>query len=115
MTLFADPSPPPLPKVIDLRQADALATDWPEADLVLTDPPWSYKQGCGASTAAEHYAGLSTVEIADFLGTLQAPRLAMWLTWPLLGEWVEASRGWAWGRSKTGGSWSKSGANDTGH
>ncbi|MDX5318864.1 MAG: site-specific DNA-methyltransferase, partial [Actinomycetes bacterium] len=49
---------------------------------------------------------------------LRAPRLAMWCTWPLLGEWaatVRAPSPWPWGMETTGGAWVKSGPGDTGH
>jgi hypothetical protein len=106
---------PTIPEGIDLRCSDARDTDWPPADLVLTDPPWTYHQSHGESVAADHYAGLSVPEIVAVLDKLQAPRLAMWCTWPLLGEWVAASRGWSWGEVVTGGAWVKSQAGDLGH
>ena len=102
--------------MIDLLCADARAIDWPAADLVLTDPPWTYTQHHGATVAGDHYTGLRPIEIAEILVGLDARRLTMWCTWPLLGEWEDASRGWVrWGRPKTGGAWVKSGPGDTGH
>jgi len=110
------PRIPAMPDVIDLRCADARDVDWPEADLVLTDPPWTYTQAHGASVAGDHYVGLAHVEIAGILGRLQALRMAMWCTWPLLGEWTQATENWAsWGRPTTGGAWVKSRAGDSGH
>ncbi|MDX5318077.1 MAG: hypothetical protein LPK38_01760, partial [Actinomycetes bacterium] len=60
--MLLQPRTPTLPDVIDLRCADAREVDWPEADLVLTDPPWSYTQAHGASTAGDHYAGMDVDE-----------------------------------------------------
>lgn len=103
--------------VIDLRLASCADVDWPEADLVIADPPWSYVQKIGASRADNHYNCAPTSELAAFVGSLasRAPRLALWLTWPLLGEWERATRGWAWGSPVTGGAWTKSRAGDAGH
>ena len=113
--MLLEPKRPTLPDLVDLRCADACDVEWPAADLVLTDPPWSYTEHHGATAAEDHYDGLTAPEIAVLLDGLQAPRLAMWLTWPLLGEWVEASDGWSWGAPVTGGAWCKSGPGDTGH
>ena len=94
------PRTPPAREGIEIRLADARDVDWPIADLVLTDPPWTYTQRTGESTADDHYTGLPAQEIAYILGSMRAPRLAMWATWPLLGEWWQACatvRGsWPW-------------------
>lgn len=100
---------------ITLHCADAREVEWPAADMVLTDPPWRYHQRFGGSAAANHYDGLSTREVAELLEAMPAPRLAMWLTWPLLGEWMRATERWKWGPPKTGGAWTKSRPNDSGH
>lgn len=113
--MLLPPRTPTLPDEVDLRRADAWDIEWPVADLVLTDPPWSYTQGHGATVAADHYAGMSPASIAHLLVGLRAPRLAMWATWPLLAEWTEAAAGWSWGTPTTGGAWVKSGPGDTGH
>lgn len=101
-------SPPvaPVPPSVDLRCCSCTDVDWPEADLVLTDPPWVYERAIGD---APPYAGLSIPEIVAHLDRLRAPRLAMWCTGPKLGEWVEASRGWSWGRVVSVGVWAKVG------
>jgi N6-adenosine-specific RNA methylase IME4 len=114
------PVTPALPSVIDIRCADARDVEWPDADLVLTDPPWVYRLNHTESYSGpmpnDIYAGLSCVEIAAILGALVAPRMAMWATWPLLAEWSQATENWAaWGRPTTGGAWVKSGPGDSGH
>lgn len=108
--LLAAPKPPTHP-MIDLRCCSCEAIDWPEADLVLTDGPWVYTQHHGATVASDHYECLPTERIVSILDRLRAPRLALWMTGPLLGEWVEASRGWSWGPIVSVGSWGKT----TGH
>jgi len=116
--MLLEPRQPTLPPIIDLRCADARDVDWPDADLVLTDPPWTYASDLGVASvsAHNHYTGLSCVEIAAILGALVAPRMAMWATWPLLAEWSQATENWAtWGRPKTGGAWVKSQPGDRGH
>lgn len=105
----------PLDSRIDLRCCGCEAVDWPEADLVIADPPWVYRQKYGAS--APPYPVLTTADIVRQLGGLRAPRMALWITWPLMPEWVEATSGagraWPW-RWKTGGAWAKSDGR-TGH
>lgn len=106
-------SRPPVSPLIDLRCTDCAMVDWPDADLVIADPPWLYTQAHGATEAADHYAGLPVGTIATHLEALRqrAPLLAVWLTWPLLGEWQRA-----WPHAPTtGGAWAKSGPGDTGH
>lgn len=118
LTRDAEPS---LPDGIDLRCGSCADVAWPAADLVVADPPWSYTRAfrpVDASTTGlpdDHYACLSTTEIAHTLAAMPGRRLALWLTWPLLGEWVHASAGWSWGSPVSGGAWTKSGAGDRGH
>jgi hypothetical protein len=66
--------------------------DWPEADLVIADPPWSYVQRIGESRAENHYRVVPTSQIV---------------------AWLE--REWDWGSPVTGGAWCKSGEGDEGH
>lgn len=101
--------------MIALHCMDAAAVHWPDADLVIADPPWSYGQRIGAGCAEDHYAGVPTERIAALLDAIPARRLALWCTWPLLGEWTSATAGWSWGRPRTGGAWTKSAPGDTGH
>lgn len=113
-----DPSPPaaPLPPArdgIDLRCCSCADVDWPEADLVIADPPWRYRGAVDSGTVpTDHYTDLATDEIAAMLRPLRArvPLLALWVTWPLLGEWWRA-----WDEDPvTGAAWTKSGPGDTG-
>lgn len=96
------------PELVDLRRASCTEVDWPRADLVIADPPWRYSQSFG-KRADDHYDDLSIEDIVAHLAPLaeRAPRLALWITWPLQAEWIEATRGWAWGRHVTGGCWTK--------
>ena len=111
---------PTLPGV-DLRLCSvddliADATLHGQAALILADPPWSYTQDPGATSAADHYDGLPVDAIARSLAAarvLARPgcRLGVWSTWPLDEEWMRAVlryEGWPW-RYLTGGSWIKLG------
>lgn len=102
------PSRPALPAVIDLRCCGCEAIDWPDADLIIADPPWKYTQAVGDAVP---YNGLSVPEIVAHLARMRARRLALWVTWPLLAEWWAA-----FPRTPvSGGTWSKSLHGDTGH
>jgi hypothetical protein len=145
MNLFATlPKPPSLlSRGIDLRNCDtaemmaSLADGC--ADLVVADPPWTYsttlrdafgdlnpaERAAGkpsiprytTGSPSDYYATMTTKQIADQVAQAHriARRLALWLTWPLLGEWERSSRGWAWGPPVSGGAWVKSGEGDAGH
>ena len=107
------PRSPPRHPLIDLRCCSCTDVDWPEADLVIADPPWRYEQAIGEGTADDHYDGLEVSQIVAHLEPLyrRSPLLALWLTWPLLGEWQAA-----WSPAPTTGlAWTKSGPADTGH
>lgn len=111
--MLLPPVRPPLSSLVDLRLGDC--SD-PEtgiasvcADLVIADPPWTYHQQAGQADPGAHYGCLSTSTIVEHLTLARGARLALWLTWPLLGEWEAATRGWAWGPPVTGGAWGKSG------
>ena len=112
MTLLTPKAPPRHP-LIDLRCASCTDVDWPKADLVIADPPWTYTQVQGDAAPGDRYACLSVEDIALHLYALypRTPLLALWLTWPLLGEWSAA---W-FPRPTTGGAWTKSGEGDAGH
>lgn len=105
--------------MIDLRCASAeeVITDVRGASLIVADPPWEYRNTGLSGAACGHYS-LSTVgRIRDVLHTahlsaLPNARLAMWATWPLMGEWMAATASkdravWAWGAMMTGGAWLK--------
>lgn len=117
-TLLAPVRPPRRPG-IDLRCASVTDITWPRADLVIADPPWRYSQGFGASGADDHYDTLPTETIMGHLECLAAvaPRLALWITAPLLDEWVKATANsfWSWGPIRSMGTWVKSGEEDSGH
>lgn len=115
--LFADPTPPPTPERIELRCCSLEDVDWPEADLVIADPAWKYSQRFAEGCADDHYVTVPTPKVVEHLERFArlAPRLALWVTGPLLDEWTEASRGWAWGGPVTVGTWTKSDEGDAGH
>ena len=107
---------PPLSALVDLRLGDCsdplAGVGSVRADLVIADPPWTYHGGAPASANTDpsaHYDCLPTAAIVEHLTQARGDRLALWVTWPLLGEWEAATRGWAWGPPVTGGAWSKSG------
>lgn len=97
-------APSPL---VDLRCCSCVDVDWPTADLAVADPPWQYRQRYGASEPP--YPVIRTADIVRQIATLRAARLALWITWPLMPEWLEATAAvdWPW-RWVTGGVWLKS-------
>ena len=115
---------PPLPSSIDLRCCDVRellksgAAALGRVSLVVADPPWLYHQAPGHSADPSlHYGGLSDraiVEILDMAyGAIgERGRLALWATWPKLGEYEDAKRGrpFRW-RYVSGGAWVKTGGN----
>lgn len=122
------PVQPPTHPLVDLRCCSCEDVDWPEADLVIADPPWTYTGGHSAPAAtdpSDHYRVLPTSVIARHVRAVarQAPLLALWVTWPLLAEWWsawEASAPEDWGAAGrkgpvTGLAWVKSGADNGGH
>jgi hypothetical protein len=133
--LFDDPKPPnPIGRGIDLRLCsctdERFLRDARGAALVIADPPWSYVQRIGASRASNHYDCLSIGTILMHLAALEARRMALWVTEPLVDDWIAATvrardeERWRWGRSVAGGAWIKSGdpaawktadASDEGH
>lgn len=113
--MLLPPVRPPLSSLVDLRLGDCSdpATGIASvcADLVIADPPWTYHGGAPSGSTSDpawHYSCLPTSTIAEHLTLARGARLALWLTWPLLGEWEAATRGWAWGPPITGGAWAKS-------
>lgn len=110
---------PPLPREIDLRCCDTveMMASLPDgcADLVLSDPPWDYVQSTGESRAENHYECLRVSALAEHasLSARLAPLMILWCTWPLMGEWTAARTDW--GRVVTGGTWTKSEPDDSGH
>lgn len=71
---------------IVMVQGDALTYEYPEAELVLTDPPWTYEAQNGKPPP---YEGLSTEDIVTVLfERLRWRRLAVWVTAPLFPEFV---------------------------
>lgn len=117
----------PMPDGIDLRCGGTLTGIWqgalagqptPAADLVMADPPWSYSLNLGEKLPADHYAGLSTADIAAHVREAasyarEGARLALWCTFPLLAEWMAHDLG-AW-QYKTGGGWLKQGGTGQGY
>ena len=112
-TLFARRAPP-AQEGIDPRNCDVSELLPMEGDLCIADPPWTYEQSAVRGSAADQYTGLTVADIAKHLSLIRSKRLVLWITWPILtGDWPERLDGW--GRPKTGGSWMKSGPNDSGH
>jgi hypothetical protein len=105
---------PALPDGIVLTCGD-LADALPlSGDLVIADPPWSYARTDGTTNAADHYSGLTVAQIISHLSQLEASRLVLWITWPILAaDWPEALP--EWGKPVTGGAWVKSDPGDAGH
>ena len=116
--------PPALPEGIDLRCCsveELLASygTWPaRPPLIIADPPWAYSQAPGHSANPDnHYQSSTDDQIAGLLASAwgvaaPAARLALWCTWPKLGQWNAAvaklGRDWRW-RYVSGGAWMKSG------
>lgn len=99
---------------IDLRCAPAGTGEPPEgrADLVIADPPWSYRMPLGEKLPTDHYDCIDTREIAAVLRALgdwcrPGARMAVWCTFPLIAEWMRQDLG-RW-RYTTGGAWCKRG------
>lgn len=84
-----------------------------EGDLAVADSPWTYSQRFGTTGADDHYGGLGIPTILEHIAEIRAPRLALWITFPLVGEWPKKLPGW--GEPVTGGSWHKSMTDDQGH
>ena len=112
--MLIQPKQPPKRDGIDLRCCSCTDMDWPEADLVIADPPWTYDLRIGGVNADDHYACVSTDDIAKMLLPVRrrAPLMSLWITWPLLSEWWAA---WTGDRPVTGLAWTKSDAGDSGH
>ena len=104
---------PPIPEGIDLHLGSCEDLLPMEGDLAVADSPWTYDQRFGTSGADDHYGGLPIPKILEHIAELRAPRLALWITFPLVGEWPKALPGW--GEPISGGSWHKSMAGDEGH
>jgi hypothetical protein len=84
--------------------------------LMVVDPPWAFNQKfCEKGTP---YAGMPTKDIKAAIEKMvtwpTGPfRLLLWTSWAILPElWGWVPKGV---KLKTGGSWVKSGPNDTGH
>ena len=121
MTLVSVPEPEQ-PEGIDLRCCSVhdLLHNMPGAPtLVIADPPWSYTNDRSElnGIAGNHYATTSDASIvavlrAAYLRAAPDARLALWTTWPKLGEYLDAVRAigdlWAW-EYVTGGAWTKRG------
>jgi DNA modification methylase len=108
----AEPAQPP---GIDLRccSVEALLNDMPgKPALIIADPPWSYSQSPGVAAPDLQYKTMTDRMIADLLDraydVCTDARLALWCTWPKLGEWwnAAAASGIKW-RYVSGGSWHK--------
>lgn len=116
---------PKAPANIDLRLASVetviaeLAQAERKPSLIIADPPWSYtnsKSEFLEGSPENHYNLITDDQIAEGLASAYDAadpnsRLAVWCTWPKLGEWFEAvdrCDSWRW-QYKTGGSWHKKG------
>lgn len=84
------------------------------ADLAIADPPWLNRSKHGESGAHDHYDGLPVEQIIEHLEQIDAPRLVVWITYPVwTADWPAALPGW--GRPVTAGTWLKSDPDDSGH
>ena len=111
---------PDQPQGIDLRCCtveDLLEAGPHEPTLIVADPPWSYSQAPGHSANPDnHYETVSDAHIVKVLDqaydTLEKGRMALWCTWPKLGQWFDAvyAGQFRW-RYVSGGSWHKEGGN----
>lgn len=121
LPLFAAlPRPPDLrERGIDLRCCDTaeMLASLPDgcADLVIEDPPWDYVQATGATRADNHYTCMRVPRLAEIasMSARLSPLKILWCTWPLMGEWTAART--AWGPIVTGGTWTKSEPDNSGH
>ena len=84
--------------------------------LIVAEPPWTYSQAPGHSANPEnHYQPMTDREICALLDrafdVVEAGRLALWMTWPKLQNWIDAQQahGWRW-RYVSGGAWTKTGS-----
>lgn len=66
-------------------------------DVIVADPPWSYRKSAGHGVAGDQY---STMSIEDIMG-LNVARLAakncalcLWGTWPLMAESLQVIESW---------------------
>ena len=90
------------------------------AALVVADPPWSYSSGVpGHGRVASHYDCLQMADIVLHLSLAwdcAAPDayLLLWVTFPLLKEWMDVSDQTPW-KYKSGGAWAKDGLIGTGY
>ena len=116
MTLFPHIEPP-RPPGVELRLGDVSAMleahRGAGARLVIADPPWVYDNAGVCGNAADNYDLLSMEGIAATVDAAydcaaDGARLALWVTWPKLGEWMTAAAGMRW-RYVTGGTWGKVG------
>lgn len=114
---------PAQPDGIDLRlcSVDALLSDMPgKPALIIADPPWHYAREIGVANPDLQYETVTEAQIAQWIDaawdTSLDARLALWCTWPKLGEWWTAAQaqGLRW-TYKSGGSWHKSGSPGVGH
>jgi N6-adenosine-specific RNA methylase IME4 len=114
---------PAQPSGIQLRccSVEDLLEDMPgKPSLIVADPPWGYNQAPGVSSPELQYETVSDDLIAEWIASAYEvcddARLALWCTWPKLGEWWAAADavgiGWQY---KTGGSWHKLGPPGVGH
>ena len=82
-----------------------------EPELIVCDAPWRYSQAFGESVVADHYETMTARDVAILIAPLaqhlDACRLALWITNPILcAEWE--MRCGAWGRPRTQLTWFKS-------
>ena len=114
---------PSQPSGIDLRccSVEELLGDMPgEPALIVADPPWGYSQAPGVASPDLQYSTVTDAQIARWIDaawdTSPNARLALWCTWPKLGEWWAAAQaqGLRW-EYTSGGSWHKAGSPGVGH
>lgn len=108
---------PPRPEGVDLVLGDVSAMlaahKGAGARLVIADPPWAYDNAGTRGNASDNYdlltnEGIAATVDAAYDCAADGARLALWVTWPKLGEWMTAAAGMRW-RYVTGGAWGKAG------
>ena len=110
-----EPAQPAGIRLINCGVSELLESMTEAPALIIADPPWNYSQAPGHSANPDnHYSSMTDAEIVAVLDrafdTMKSGRLALWLTWPKLQDWIDAVHGgtWRW-RYVSGGAWTKVG------
>ena len=85
--------------------------------IIYADPPWSYADQCCQGTMANHYSGMSLVDICslpikDISDTNSI--LFLWATFPMLKEAIQVIEAWGFAYKSIGFLWVKLNKNNMG-